>query len=60
MSHLVDVIPKAEGETIAPEKTFEDCEPGFNHIAIKLPAADARIRLHAATLFVAIDRARCW
>jgi hypothetical protein len=29
------VIPKAEGETIQPKKTFKDYEPGFIHIDIK-------------------------
>jgi transposase len=35
MSNLEDVIPKAEGETIAPKKTFKDYEPGFVLIDIK-------------------------
>jgi hypothetical protein len=29
MARLDDVIPKAEGETIAPKKTFKDYEPGW-------------------------------
>jgi len=35
MSRLEDMIPKAEGETITPKKTFKDYEPGFIHIDIK-------------------------
>jgi hypothetical protein len=35
MARLEDVIPKAEGETIAPKNTFKDYEPGFIHIDIK-------------------------
>jgi hypothetical protein len=35
MARLEDVIPNAEGETIAPKKTY--CEPGFIHIDIKYP-----------------------
>lgn len=35
MSRLEDVIPKAEGETLLPKKTFKDYEPGFIHIDLK-------------------------
>ena len=56
MSRLEDVIPKAEGEMIAPKKTFKDYEPGFIHIDIKylpqLPDETSR-----RYLFVTIDRA---
>ncbi|WP_413774562.1 hypothetical protein [Janthinobacterium sp. GMG2] len=31
----MDVIPKAEVETISAKKTFKDYEPGFVHIDIK-------------------------
>ena len=59
MSRLEDVIPTAEGETIAPKKTFKDYEPGFIHIDIKyLPQmSDETSRRY---LFVAIDRATRW
>ena len=59
MSRLDDVIPKAEGETIAPKKTFKDYEPGFIHIDIKyLPQMpDETSRRY---LFVAIGRATRW
>jgi len=59
MSRLVDVIPTAEGETIAPKKTFKDYEPCFIHIDIKyLPQMpDETSRRY---LFVAIDRAPRW
>ena len=59
MSRLEDMIPKAEGETIAPKKTFKDYEPGFIHIDIKyLPQMpDETSRRY---LFVAIDRATRW
>jgi hypothetical protein len=59
MARLEDVIPKAEGETIAPTKTFKDYEPGFVHIDIKyLPQMpDEASRRY---LFVAIDRATRW
>ena len=59
MSRLEDVIPTAEGETIAPKKTFKDYEPGFIHIDIKyLPQMpDETSRRY---LFVAIDRATRW
>jgi transposase InsO family protein len=59
MARLEDVIPKAEGETIAPKKTFKDYEPGFIHIDIKyLPQMpDETSRRY---LFVAIDRATRW
>jgi transposase InsO family protein len=59
MARLEDVIPKAEGETIAPKKTFKDYEPGFVHIDIKyLPQMpDETSRRY---LFVAIDRATRW
>jgi transposase InsO family protein len=59
MSRLEDVIPKAEGETIAPKKTFKDYAPGFIHIDIKyLPQMpDETSRRY---LFVAIDRATRW
>lgn len=59
MSKLADVIPKAEGETISPKKTFKDYEPGFIHIDIKyLPQMpDETSRRY---LFVAIDRATRW
>jgi transcriptional regulator with XRE-family HTH domain len=59
IARLEDVIPKAEDETIAPKKTFEDYEPGFIHIDIKyLPQmSDETSRRY---LFVAIDRATCW
>jgi transposase InsO family protein len=59
MARLEDVIPKAEGETISPKKTFKDYEPGFIHIDIKylpqMPDETAR-----RYLFVAIDRATRW
>jgi transposase len=59
MARLEDVIPKAEGETIAPKKTFKDYEPGFIHIDIKylpqIPDETSR-RYH----FVVIDRATRW
>ena len=60
MSHLGDVIPKAEGEIIAPKKTFKDYEPGFIiHIDInylpQMPNETSR-----RYLFVAIDRATRW
>ena len=56
MSKLVDVIPKAEGETLPVKKTFKEYEPGFVHIDIKhLPQMpDETSRRY---LFVAIDRA---
>jgi len=59
MSRLEDVIPKAEGETITPKKTFKDYEPGFIHVDIKyLPQMpDETSRRY---LFVAIDRATRW
>jgi transposase InsO family protein len=59
MSRLEDVIPNAEGETIAPKKTFKDYEPGFIHIDFKyLPQMpDETSRRY---LFVAIDRATRW
>jgi hypothetical protein len=59
MSRLEDVIPKAEGETIAPKQTFKDYKPGFIHIDIKyLPQMpDETSRRY---LFVAIDRATRW
>ena len=59
MSRLEDVIPKAEGETLPPKKTFKDYEPGFIHIDIKyLPQMpDETSRRY---LFVAIDRATRW
>lgn len=59
MSRLEDVIPKAEGETISPKKTFRDYEPGFVHVDIKyLPQMpDETSRRY---LFVAIDRATRW
>jgi transposase len=59
MARLEDVIPKAEGETIAPKKTFKDYEPGFVHIDMKyLPQMpDETSRRY---LFVAIDRATRW
>ena len=59
MWRLEDMIPKAEGETIAPKKTFKDYEPGFIHIDIKyLPQMpDETSRRY---LFVAIDRATRW
>jgi hypothetical protein len=59
MSCLEDVIPKAEGETLSPKKTFKDYEPGFVHIDIKyLPQMpDETSRRY---LFVAIDRATRW
>jgi hypothetical protein len=59
MSRLEDVIPKAEGETITPKKTFKDYEPGYIHIDIKyLPQMpDETSRRY---LFVAIDRATRW
>jgi transposase InsO family protein len=59
MSRLEDVIPKAEGETISPKKTFKDYEPGFVHVDIKyLPQMpDETTRRY---LFVAIDRATRW
>jgi transposase InsO family protein len=59
MSRLEDVIPKAEGETISPKKTFKDYERGFVHIDIKyLPQIpDETSRRY---LFVAIDRATRW
>jgi transposase InsO family protein len=59
MSRLEDVIPKAEGETPSPKKTFKDYEPGFVHIDIKyLPQMpDESSRRY---LFVAIDRATRW
>ena len=59
MARLEDVIPKAEGETIAPTTTFKDYEPGFVHIDIKyLPQMpDEASRRY---LFVAIDRATRW
>jgi hypothetical protein len=48
IARLEDVIPKAEGETIAPKKTFKDYEPGF------LPSTSSicprcRMRPRAAT-----------
>ena len=59
MSRLEDVIPKAEGETITPKKTFKDYEPGFIHIDItylpQMPDETSR-----RYLFVAIDRATRW
>jgi transposase InsO family protein len=59
MSRLEDVIPKAEGETIAPKKTFKDYEPGLMHIDIKyLPQMPDETSRHY--LFVAIDRATRW
>lgn len=59
MSRLEDVIPKAEGETPSPKKTFKAYEPGFVHIDIKylLQMPDESSRRY---LFVAIDRATCW
>jgi transposase InsO family protein len=59
MPRLEDVIPKAEGETPSPKKTFKDYEPGFVHIDIKyLPQMpDESSRRY---LFVAIDRATRW
>jgi len=59
MSRLEDIIPKAEGETLSPKKTFKDYEPGFVHIDIKyLPQMpDETSRRY---LFVAIDRATRW
>ncbi len=56
MSRLEDVIPKAEGETLPPKKTFKDYEPGFIYIDIKyLPQMpEETLRRY---LFVAIDRA---
>lgn len=59
MSRLEDVIPKAEGETISPKKTFKDYEPGFVHINIKCvpQMPDETSRWY---LFVAIDRATHW
>lgn len=57
MARVEDVIPKAEGETLSPMKTFKDYEPGFVHIDIKylLPQTpDERARRY---LFMAIDRA---
>ena len=59
MARLEDVIPKADGETISPKKTFKDYEPGFVHIDIKyLPQMpDETSRRY---LFVAIDRATRW
>jgi transposase InsO family protein len=59
MSKLADVIPKAEGETAPPKKTFKSYVPGFIHIDIKyLPQmADESSRRY---LFVAIDRATRW
>lgn len=35
MSRPENVVPKAEGETITPKKTFEDYEPGFINIDVK-------------------------
>jgi transposase InsO family protein len=59
MARLEYVIPKAEGETIAPKQTFKDYEPGFVHIDIKylsrMPDETSR-----RYLFVAIDRATRW
>jgi len=59
MSRLEDVIPKAEGETITPKKSFKDYEPRFIHIDIKyLPQMpDETSRRY---LLVAIDRATRW
>jgi hypothetical protein len=59
MSRLEGIIPKAEGETLSPKKTFKDYEPGFVHIDIKyLPQMpDETSRRY---LFVAIDRATRW
>lgn len=59
MARLEDVIPKAEGEMIAPKKTSKDYEPGFIHVDIKyLPQMpDEASRRY---LFVAIDRATRW
>jgi transposase InsO family protein len=59
MSRLEDIIPKAEGETLSPKKTFKDYEPGLVHIDIKyLPQMpDETSRRY---LFVAIDRATRW
>lgn len=59
MSRLADVIPRAEGETISPKKTFKDYEPGFIHIDIKyLPQMPDETQRRY--LFVAIDRATRW
>ena len=59
MSRLEDIIPKAEGETLSPKKTFKDYEPGFVHIDIKyLPQMPDET--HRRYLFVAIDRATRW
>ena len=59
MSRQEDVIPKAEGDTITPKKTFKDYEPGYIYIDIKyLPQMpDETSRRY---LFVAIDRATRW
>ena len=59
MSRLEDIIPKAEGETLSPKKTFKDYEPGFVHIDIKyLPQMpDETSRRY---MFVAINRATRW
>ena len=56
ISRLEDVIPKAEGETISPKKTFKDYEPGFVYIDIKylLQMPDETSRCY---LFLAIDLA---
>ena len=53
------MIPKAEGETIAPKKPFKDYEPGFVHIDIKYVSQmpDETSRRY---LFVAIGRATRW
>lgn len=59
MSQLEDVIPKAEGETISPKKTFWDYQPGFVHIDIKylrLMPDEASLRYH----FVAVYCATRW
>ena len=56
---MEDVIPKAEGETTPPKKTFKAYEPGFVHIDInylpQMPNETSR-----RYLFVAIDRATRW
>jgi transposase InsO family protein len=59
MSRLSDVLPKEEGATEKPKKTFKDYVPGFIHIDIKylpqMPDESSR-----SYLFVAIDRATRW
>lgn len=58
VSDLRHLVPRLEGEKPAPQKTFQDYEPGYLRIDIKyLPQMPDETS--PRYLFVAIDRATC-